>query len=281
VLETLNDEAFADQPPAQVHASLIDSGMYLCSVRTMYRILDENDQVRERRDVLRHPNYSKPELLATAPNQVWSWDITKLRGPVKYSYFYLYAILDIFSRYAVGWMLAARESKTLAQRLIAETCEKQNVVAGQLTIHADRGAAMIAKTTAQLLADLGVSESHSRPHVSDDNPFSESQFKTLKYRPEFPDRFGSQQHALEVCRALFAWYNTEHHHSALGFLTPEDVHYGRAAAILAERQRVLDQAYAKNPERFVRARPRPRQLPEAVWINPPAKEVPDTVIDTH
>jgi putative transposase len=281
VLETLNDEAFADQPPAQVHASLLDAGIYLCSVRTMYRILDENEQVRERRDVLRHPAYSKPELLATAPNQVWSWDITKLKGPVKYSYFYLYVILDIFSRYVVGWMLASRESKALAQRLIAESCQKQNVVAGQLTIHADRGAAMIAKTTAQLLADLGVSESHSRPHVSDDNPFSESQFKTLKYRPEFPDRFGSQQHALDVCRALFAWYNTEHHHSALGFLTPEDVHYGRAAAILAERQRVLDQAYAKKPERFVRARPRPLQLPDAVWINPPTKEVPETVIDTH
>ena len=281
MLETLNDEAFADQPPAQVHASLLDGGIYLCSVRTMYRILDQNEQVRERRDVLRHPNYSKPELLATAPNQVWSWDITKLKGPVKYSYFYLYVILDIFSRYAVGWMLAARESKALAQRLIAESCEKQNVVAGQLTIHADRGAAMIAKTTAQLLADLGVSESHSRPHVSDDNPFSESQFKTLKYRPEFPDRFGSQQHALDVCRILFGWYNAEHHHSALGFLTPEDVHYGRAAAILAERQRVLDRAFAEHPERFVRARPRPLQLPDAVWINPPTKEVPEAVIDTH
>jgi putative transposase len=281
VLETLNDEAFADQPPAQVHASLLDVGIYFCSVRTMYRILDENEQVRERRDVLRHPSYSKPELLATAPNQVWSWDITKLKGPVKYSYFYLYVILDIFSRYVVGWMLAGRESKALAQRLIAQSCEKQNIAAGQLTIHADRGAPMIAKTTAQLLADLGVSESHSRPHVSDDNPFSESQFKTLKYRPEYPDRFGSQQHALEVNRSLFGWYNTEHHHSALGFLTPEDVHYGRTATILAERQRVLDEAYAKTPERFVRARPRPLQPPEAVWINPPRKEVPESVIDTH
>jgi putative transposase len=281
VLETLNDEAFADQPPAQVHASLLDAGIYLCSPRTMYRILDENEQVRERRDVLRHPNYSKPELLATAPNQVWSWDITKLKGPVKYSYFYLYVILDIFSRYIVGWLLAGRESKALAQRLISETCEKQRIATGQLTIHADRGAAMTAKTTAQLLADLGVSESHSRPHVSDDNPFSESQFKTLKYRPEFPDRFGSQQHALVVCRPLFTWYNTEHHHSALGFLTPEDVHYGRATTMLAQRQRVLDEAYAKNPERFVRARPRPLPLPAAVWINPPAKEVPESVIDTN
>jgi putative transposase len=281
VLETLNDEAFADQPPAQVHASLLDVGIYLCSVRTMYRILEENTQVRERRNVLRHPNYSKPELLATAPNQVWSWDITKLKGPVRYSYFYLYVILDIFSRYVVGWMLAGRESKLLAQRLIADTCEKQNITTGQLTIHADRGAAMTAKTTVQLLADLGVSESHSRPHVSNDNPMSESQFKTLKYRPEFPDRFGSQQHALEISRHLLVWYNTEHHHSALAFLTPEDVHYGRAPAILAQRQRVLDEAYSKNPERFVGARPRPLQLPAAVWINPPTREVPESVIDTH
>ena len=281
MLAILNDEAFADQPAAQVHASLLDTGKYLCSVRTMYRILEANRQVRERRDVLRHPNYSKPELLATAPNQVWSWDITKLKGPVKYAYFYLYAILDIFSRYVVGWMLASRESKLLAQRLIAESCEKQNIVTGQLTIHADRGAAMIAKTTAQLLADLGIAESHSRPHVSNDNPMSESQFKTLKYRPEFPDRFGSQPHALEICRHLFGWYNTEHHHSALGFLTPEDVHYGRAATILAERQRVLDAAFARNPERFVRARPRPLPLPTAVWINPPTKEVLESVTDTH
>lgn len=277
MLATLNDQAFVDHAPAQVHASLLDAGMYLCSLRTMYRILAANHEVRERRDVLRHPNYKKPELLATAPNQVWSWDITKLKGPAKYVYFYLYVILDIFSRYVVGWMLAGCESKALAQRLIAETCDKQDIVKGQLTIHADRGAAMIAKTTGQLLADLGISESHSRPHVSNDNPMSESQFKTLKYRPEFPDRFGSQQHALDVCRHLFRWYNTEHHHSALGFLTPEDVHYGRAHAILAERQRVLDEAYARNPDRFVRARPRPLPLPDAVWINPP-KEAP--VIET-
>jgi putative transposase len=280
VLDTLNDEAFADHAPAQVHASLLDAGIYICSVRTMYRILAANAQVRERRDLLRHPSYTKPELLATAPNQVWSWDITKLKGPVKYSYFHLYVILDIFSRYVVGWMLAASESARLAKRFITETCEKQSIAAGQLTIHADRGTAMVAKTTAQLLADLGIAGSHSRPHVSDDNPFSESQFKTLKYRPQFPDRFGSQQHAVSVCRALFAWYNTEHHHSALGFLSPEDVHYGRAPALLAARQLVLDQAYARNPERFVHARPKPIPLPEAVWINPP-KEVTESVNDTH
>jgi putative transposase len=280
VLDVLNDDAFADDAPAQVHASLLDGGVYLCSVRTMYRVLAANDEVRERRDVLRHPVYSKPELVATAPNQVWSWDITKLKGPAKYCYFFLYVILDIFSRYAVGWMLAASESARLATRLIAETCDKQAITPGRLQIHADRGAAMIAKTTSQLFADLGIAESHSRPHVSDDNPFSESQFKTLKYRPEFPDRFGSQQHALEVCRSLFLWYNTEHHHSALGYLTPEDVHYGRAAAILEQRQRVLDEAYANKPERFVRARPKPLQLPSAVWINPP-KEVPQSVDEPH
>jgi putative transposase len=281
VLDTLNTEPFVDQAPAQVHANLLDAGIYFCSVRTMYRILDANQQVRERRDLLRHPSYATPELLATAPNQVWSWDITKLKGSVKYTYFHLYVILDIFSRYVVGWMVAANESARLAQRLIAETCEKQNIKEGQLSIHADRGAAMIAKSTAQLFADLGISGSHSRPHVSNDNPFSESQFKTLKYRPEFPGRFGSQQHAVDVCRTLLGWYNTEHHHSALGFLTPEDVHYGRAAERLARRQRVLDEAYAKNRERFVRAPPRPRPLPEAVWINPPQEVTKKTVNATH
>jgi putative transposase len=280
VLDTLNAEPFVDQAPAQAHANLLDAGIYLCSVRTMYRILDANEQVRERRDVLRHPSYQKPELLATAPNQVWSWDITRLKGPVKYTYFHLYVILDIFSRYIVGWMVAANEGARLAQRLIAETCEKQNIAEGQLTIHADRGAAMIAKSTAQLFADLGISSSYSRPHVSNDNPFSESQFKTLKYRPDFPARFGSQHDAVSICQALLAWYNTEHHHSALGFLTPEDVHYGRAPEMLARRQRVLDEAYAKNPERFVRARPMSLPLPEAVWINPPA-EVTESINETH
>jgi putative transposase len=280
VLVTLNAEPFADQAPAQVHAELLDAGIYMCAVRTMYRILAANQQVRERRDVLRHPNYQKPELLAIAPNQVWSWDITKLKGPIKWSYFHLYVILDIFSRYVVGWMVAPNESARLAQRLITETCEKQHVAPGQLTIHADRGAAMIAKTTAQLFADLSIAASHSRPHVSNDNPYSESQFKTLKYRPEFPDRFGSLEHAVTVAQALLGWYNTEHHHSALGFLTPEDVHYGRAESLLAQRQTVLDEAYGKNPERFVRARPMSAPLPGPAWINRP-KEVADGVIETH
>jgi putative transposase len=280
VLLTLNAEPFADQAPAQVHAALLDVGIYLCAVRTMYRILAANQQVRERRDVLRHPNYEKPELLATAPNQVWSWDITKLKGPIKWSYFHLYVILDIFSRYVVGWMVARNESARLAQRLIAETCEKQRVVPGQLTIHADRGAAMIAKTTAQLFADLGIAGSHSRPHVSNDNPYSESHFKTLKYRPEFPDRFGSLDHAVGIAQLLFGWYNTEHHHSALGFLTPEDVHHGRAEIVLAQRQSVLDEAYRKNPERFVGTRPTTPSLPGPAWINQP-KEVADSINSPH
>ena len=280
VLVTLNAEPFADQAPAQVHAELLDAGIYLCSTRTMYRILAANQQVRERRDVLRHPNYEKPELLATAPNQVWSWDITKLKGPVKWSYFQLYVILDIFSRYVVGWMVAPNESAHLAQRLITETCEKQHVVPGQLTIHADRGAAMKAKSTAQLYADLGIAGSHSRPHVSNDNPYSESQFKTLKYRPEFPERFGSLEHAVTIAQELLGWYNTQHHHSALGFLTPEDVHYGRAESVLAQRQRVLDEAYAKNPERFVRARPKTPSLPGPAWINQP-KEVAESIKAPH
>ncbi len=271
VLETLNSEPFADLAPAQIYNQLLDAGQYLCSIRSMYRILDDHSQVRERRNVLRHPNYRRPELLATGPNQVWSWDITKLLGPVKWSYFHLYVLLDIYSRYVVGWLLADREKAGLAKRLITESCQKQGVEPGQLTIHADRGAAMTAKTTAQLLAELSIVESHSRPRVSNDNPFSESQFKTLKYRPEFPGRFGSMPHAQTVCRQLFTWYNTEHRHSGLNYLTPEVVHYGRAHDALEQRQQVLDRAHAANPERFVRAAPRVQQLPSAVWINPPEK----------
>ncbi len=190
ILAMLNSDRFAELPPAEVYATLLDEGKYLCSIRTMYRILDAQGQVQERRRQLRHPHYQAPELLATGPNQLWSWDITKLKGPVKWTYFYLYVILDVFSRYVVGWMVAERDSATLAQRLIAQTCERQGIVQGTLTIHADRGASMIAKAVALLLADLGVTKTHSRPHVSNDNPYSESQFKTLKYHPEFPNRFG-------------------------------------------------------------------------------------------
>ena len=227
-------------------------------------------EVRERRDQLRHPQYHKPELLATGPNQVWSWDITKLLGPAKWSYFYLYVILDIFSRYVVGWTLAQRESGQLAQRLIRETCAKEDIEEGRLTIHADRGTSMTSQTVAQLLAALGVVKSHSRPQVSNDNPFSESQFKTLKYRPEFPRRFASYDHALTFCREFFPWYNQEHRHWGLGLLTPATVHSGHAAEALAARQKTLSTAYAATPERFVRREPRPLRLPEAVWINPPA-----------
>lgn len=269
VLELLHSERFRDRAPAEVFATLLDEGTYLCSMRTMYRILDEAQEVRERRDQLRHPHYQKPQLLATGPNQVWSWDITKLLGPVKWSYFYLYVILDIFSRYVVGWMVADREGSELAKRLIGETCRKQNIAPDQLTIHADRGSSMTSKPVALLLADLGVTKTHSRPHVSDDNPFSESQFKTLKYRPEFPARFGSIQDARGFCQAFFPWYNTEHHHSGIGLLTPEVLHHGRADHVIDQRQVVLSQAFERNPERFVRMHPRPPARPTAVWINPP------------
>lgn len=269
VLDVLHSERFRDKAPPEVFATLLDEGTYLCSLRTMYRILEESGEVRERRDQLRHPSYQKPQLLATAANQVWSWDITKLLGPVKWTYFYLYVILDIFSRYVVGWMVAERESAELAKRLIAETCRKQNIGPHQLTIHADRGTSMTSKPVALLLADLSVTKTHSRPHVSDDNPFSESQFKTLKYRPEFPDRFGSIQDARSFCQVFFPWYNVEHHHTGIGLLTPEVLHYGRADEVIRQRQTVLTQAFQRNPERFVRAHPKPPAKPTAVWINPP------------
>ena len=269
VREVLNNERFADQAPREVYATLMDEGEYLCSWRTMYRILDENQEVCERRNQLQHPKYVKPELLATQPNQVWSWDITKLLGPTKWTYFYLYNILDIFSRYSVGWLIAERESARLAEELIAATCVRQNILPGQLTIHADRGGSMTAKPVALLMADLGVTKTHSRPHVSNDNPFSESQFKTLKYRLDYPDRFGCKEDARTWAGEFFHWYNYEHHHTGLGLLTPADVHFGRAQAVLDQRQLVLRSAYQKNPERFVQGLSVPASLPSAVWINPP------------
>ena len=272
-LEILHSPRFVDASPAEVHATLLDDGRYLCSVRTMYRLLASQGEVRERRRQLRHPRYRKPELLATGPNQVWSWDITKLRGPVKGIYYSLYVVLDIFSRYVVGWLLAERESELLAQRLLADTVAKYPVVAGQLTLHADRGPSMTSKSVAQLLADLGILNSHSRPHTSNDNPYSEAQFKTLKSHPWFPDRFGSPQDARLFCRGVFPWYNHQHHHSGLAMLTPANVHFGRAPEILAHRAKVLHAAYAAHPERF-RCVPRPLQLPQAVWINPPLEERP-------
>jgi putative transposase len=273
VLDTLHSPRFVDRAPAEVYATLLDENTYLCSIRTMYRILHDHQEVRERRDQLRHPHYQKPELLATAPNQVWSWDITKLLGPAKWNYFYLYVILDVFSRYAVGWLLATRESADLAQRLIRESCVKQAIVPEQLTIHSDRGPSMRSQSVAQLLATLGVVKSHSRPHVSNDNPFSESQFKTLKYRPDFPSRFESQEQGLDFCRQFFPWYNQEHHHWGLGLLTPATVHRGDASQILAARQKTLSTAYRIHPERFVRRAPQPLPLPAAVWINPPVKMI--------
>jgi putative transposase len=270
VLDILHSERFLDQSPAEVHATLLEEQTYLCSVRTMYRVLAEADEVRERRDQARHPAYAKPELVATAPNQIWSWDITKLKGPVKYVYFSLYVILDLFSRYVVGWMVAGHESARLAQRLIEATGVKHGIPPHQLTIHADRGAPMRSKLVAELCADLGIDTSHSRPRVSNDNPFSEAQFRTFKYRPEFPDRFGSLEDARAICHDLFAWDNDAHHHSGLNDLTPADVHYGRAATILDVRHRTRLAAYTAHPERFVQGPPRAETLPEAVWINPPA-----------
>jgi putative transposase len=275
VLDELHCDRFVDKSPGEVWATLLDEGVYLCSERTMYRILADNEEVKERRNQLRHPEYTKPELLAEGPNEVWSWDITKLRGPVKWTYFYLYVILDIFSRYVVGWLAAPRETAALAQKLIRETCRKQGIDSGQLTIHADRGSPMIAKTTAQLFVTLGISKSHSRPHVSDDNPYSESQFKTLKYRPGFPDRFGSLQDSVAFCRSFFTWYNTEHHHSGIGMLTPEAVHYGLSKDVIESRKRVLEVAFEAHPERFVKGVPQPPDLPEAAWINPPQRALVD------
>jgi len=269
VFDLLHSQRFVDASPHTVHATVLDEGHYPCSVRTMYRLLAEEGQLRERRNVLRHPQYAKPELLATGPNQLWSWDITKLKGPAKWTYFYLYVILDVFSRYVVGWMVATRESAALAEKLIRETCTKQGIARGQLTVHADRGSSMKSKAVALLLADLGVTKTHSRPHVSNDNPFSEAQFKTLKYRPEFPQRFGSLEDARAHCRAFFRWYNREHRHSGIAFMTPADVHHGRVTQIIETRAQALNAAFDANPARFKGKCPEPKLPPEAVWINPP------------
>lgn len=269
VLDTLHEDRFIDKAPHEIYAALLDEEKYLCSIRTMYRILETEGEVKERRNQLVRPHYTKPELLARAPNEVWSWDITKLKGPQKWTYYYLYVILDIFSRYVVGWMVAQRELAVLARTLITETMKKQLIQPGQLLIHADRGSSMTSKSVAFLMADLGVTKSHSRPSVSNDNPYSESQFKTMKYRPDFPERFGSIEHARAFSQTFFPWYNTEHYHSGLGLMTPEDVHYGRAPRILEARKAVLIAAYEKHPERFKGKLPTPLPLPDMVWINKP------------
>jgi putative transposase len=281
VLAVLHDQRFQDRSPAAVQATLLDEGQYYCSARTMYRLLEQAGESHERRDQLVHPAYHKPELLATAQNQLWSWDITKLLGPAKWTYFYLYVILDVFSRYVVGWMVVPRESAELAKHFIEESIRKQEIPAGQLTIHADRGRVMTSKPVAFLMADLGVTKTHSRPYVSDDNPYSESQFRTMKYRPEFPDCFGSIQDARDFCHQFFQWYNEEHRHSGLGLLTPAVVHFGQAPAVLAARQVVLDAAYQAHPDRFVRRPPKPLPLPSEVWINKPAKTDLKTEENSH
>jgi putative transposase len=269
VLDLLHDERFCDLAPASVYATLLDEGSYLCSTSTMYRLLRSQDETGDRRRHATHPARVKPELLASGPNQCWSWDITKLAGPAKWTWYYLYVILDIYSRYVVGWMVAAREAALLAERLLADTITTQQVPPGQLTIHADRGGSMTSKPVALLLADLGVTRSHSRPHVPDDNPYSESQFKTLKHHPTFPERFGSLQEARAFCQRFFGWYNFEHRHSGIALLTPADVHHGRAPQITLARGAVLDAAFAAHPERFVRKPPVPPALPDMVWINKP------------
>jgi putative transposase len=274
---TLESEEFVDEAPATVYAKLLDQGTYLASVSTMYRVLHEHDEVRERRRQATHPAHKKPELMAKGPNEIWSWDITKLHGPEKWTYYYLYVILDIYSRYAVGWMLARAEQAELSKRLINETILKQGITKDQLTIHSDRGSPMIAKGVAHLLADLGVTKSLSRPHVSNDNPFSESQFRTFKYRPDFPDRFGSYEDGHAHCSRFFGWYNDDHRHSGIGLHTPADVHYGRAESIREQRGVVLLDAYGKHPERFVRKIPTPPVLPAVAWINQPAEEVTDSL----
>jgi len=272
----LNSPEHVDEAPATVYAKLLDNGAYLASVSTMYRVLRDHDEVRERRRQAVHPAAKKPELLATTPNQVYSWDITKLLGPVKWTYYYLYVVIDIYSRYVPGWMLAHTENARLAQALLAEVAAKQGITPGQLTTHADRGSPMTAKPVAFLLADLGVTKSHSRPHCSNDNPYSESQFRTMKYRPEFPERFGSYQDAHAFCGRFFRWYNDEHRHSGIGFHTPADVHHGRAELVRAQRGEVLSAAYAEHPERFVRKPPTPPVLPTAVWINEPEEDTVTT-----
>jgi putative transposase len=265
----LDSERFCDTAPAEVVATLLDEGTYLASERTMYRLLAQAGQTGERRNQLTHPRHARPELLATQPNELWSWDITRLLGPATWTYYYLYVILDIFSRYVVGWTVAHAEQAALAERLLAATCAKQQILPGTLTVHADRGSSMTSKPVAFLLADLGVTKTHARPHVSNDNPYSESQFKTLKYRPGFPDRFGSIHDARAFCQQFFGWYNAGHRHSGIAMMTPEAVHYGHAAQLHQARARVLATAYAVHPERFVRRPPAPRPLPTAVWINPP------------
>jgi putative transposase len=269
VLSVLHDERFVDKAPQEIHAILLDEDTHICSVRTMYRYLEQENELRERRRQRQHVVYKKPELLATCPNEVWSWDITKLKGPAKWTYFHLYVVIDIFSRCVVGWTVATRELSSLAKELLNESYEKQNINREQLTIHADRGPSMRSKPVALLLSDLGVTKSHNRPYTSNDNPFSESQFKTMKYRPEFPERFGSIEDARAFCRQFFHWYNNEHRHSGISMITPMAVHLGQAEEILLERNKVLEASFNRNPARFKYKMPTSQPIPKEVWINKP------------
>jgi putative transposase len=271
IIDTLNSERFCDLAPAQIWATLLDEGTYLASISTMYRLLRDRAQVRERRRQARRPPTIKPELVATAANQVWSWDITKLAGPHKWTWFQLYVILDVYSRYAVAWLVAPRESARLAEELIADAIHHNNISHGQLALHADRGSSMTSKTVTQLLADLGVLQSHSRPHISNDNPYSEAQFKTLKYFPTFPKRFNTIADARSFCNNFFDHYNHRHRHSGIALHTPANVHHGNAHTITAQRQTVLDAAYTAQPDRF-RQPPQAPQLPAAAWINQPQEQ---------
>ena len=270
---TLNSERFCDLSPRQVYAQLLDDGHYLCHWRTMYRILAEIGQVHERRAQRKKRVYGKPQLKATGPNQVWTWDITLLPGPTRGHFYYLYVILDVYSRYVVGWLLASCESAELAEGLVAATCAKQGIQPEQLTLHADRGSAMRAITLAQLLSDLGVAKSHTRPYTPNDNPFSEAQFKTLKYRPDYPAQFLDWAAAQSWLQAFFHWYNQEHRHTSLALMTPAAVHYGRATQVSQQRQQVLNAAYETHPERFRRGRPVAGTPSQEVWINPPAQDL--------
>ena len=267
ILKMLHSKRFRDSAPRQVYGTLLEEGSYLCSVRTMYRILAQAGENRERRNQLKHPSFAAPSLCATEPNQVWSWDITKLKGPTKWNFLHLYVIIDIFSRYVVGWMVADRECSDLAAELIRTSCDRQNIRPDQLALHADRGPSMTSKTVAQLLADLGVEKSHSRPRVSDDNAFSEAQFKTLKYHRDFPKRFEAPEIAREFLSDFFDWYNHDHKHSGIALFSPYDVHVGRVEEVRAIRQAALDRAYESNPERFAR-RPVAASPPPRVNLGP-------------
>jgi putative transposase len=276
VLDAVHQERFVDRSVPYIYATLLDEGARYCSISTMYRILHSVGEVGERRDQATRPARVKPELCATGPNQVYAWDITKMHGPCKWTYYYLYVIIDIYSRYVVGWMVADRESSELARILLAETIRKQGVDPRKLIVHADNGSSMASKPVAFLLADLGVTKTHSRPHVSNDNPHIESFFKTAKYQPEFPATFASIAHARAFCRTFMDWYNHEHRHSAIALLTPADVHHGRAQQKLEQRQAVLDAAYTAHPERFVHGKPTVQQIPQASYINRPADDGADS-----